>query len=112
MHIIDPTLTARLNALQQRYAEYRTHARPRGRVPEDLRTATLELVDAGLKPGVVEKSCCLQWGQLKRWRERRIARMGSRSTRILEVVDGNASAPMETARVTVEGKRLVLEFPL
>ena len=113
---LDPTLNERLDALQEQYAEYRAHAKPRERVPDNLRAATLDLIDAGVPRGVVEASCGVQQRQLAFWRDRRSGLAPFPVPRVLKVVDAPvtaapASTPGATARVIIEGKRIIIELP-
>ena len=112
MFALDPTLNERLDALREMYAEYRAHAKPRERVPDDLRAATLDLIEAGVPQGIVEASCNVQNRQLDRWRDRRGGVGPVPSARVLRVVESPRAATGGTAKVTIEGKRIIIELPL
>ena len=104
-----PTPGDRLQALADQYATYRENAKPRERVPDALRAATLDLIDSGISPGVVVAACRVQRPQLALWRRRRSGR-GDREPRILQVVEAPATG--SSVRVTIESKRIVIELPL
>lgn len=101
----------RLAALQGEYAEYRARAKPRERVPDALRVATLVLIDSGVRLRAVLDACRLQHHQIARWRVQRDGSPASPAPRVLKVVDA-PSAPDAAARVTIEGRRIVIELPL
>ena len=108
----DPTLRDRLDALAEEYAEFRARGKPHSRVSDALRIATLDLIAAGLSQGVIERSCGLQSGQIKRWRARLSDISSAKPPRILEVVADRPDKSDRSARVIIEGKRIIIELPL
>jgi hypothetical protein len=111
MEVIEASLTKRLETLQQRFVSLR-NVKSRARVPEALRKAALELIDAGVSQTAVVRSCRVSWEQIRRWRKR----VSAGEPRVLDVVDSRTPAALaETnlaTRVTIEAKRIIIELPL
>ncbi len=108
-----PALQTRLETLVEQFARFREHAKPHQRVPQSLRVAAVTLVQAGVKPSIVGKRCGLQTAQLKAWRERvDVPSMLLTTPRVLQVVASPVGDNSEArARVTIEGKKVVIELP-
>ena len=112
MSAIDYSLNDRIAGIAEQFAEFRARAKPRERVPEDLRVAILALTDAGVSLSTAARACGIQLGQLIRWRDRRVM-AAPPPPRILKVVDTPAPPTSdECARVTIDGRRIVIELPL
>ena len=100
-NIGDGNDTEELEQLSRSYAKFRRTHKPRMRIPEDLRKATLETVDKGVPDKLVQEACRVSPEQLNRWRE--IQRLGGRvknekkaKPRVFKVVD----APVEKREPT------------
>ena len=105
---------AALEILVEKYATFLHKPKPRGPVPRSLRRAAVELVASGLDSSLVEKKLGFRWGQIRRWRAASAKTPTvARRTRMLEVVPDVASQPPpQTARVTIEGRRITIELSL
>ena len=108
----DSTLRDRLESLAEEYAEFRARKKPNDRISDSLRIRTLELITAGMSQGVVERSCGIQSSQIKLWRTRLSGISSAKPPRILEVIADAPDKLSRSARVIIEGKRIIIELPL
>ena len=95
--------------MQKRYGEFRSNAKPRERFPEGLRVATLDLIDSGVPQSIVEATCKVQGQQIARWRDRHSGLDPVPVARVLKVVD-TAAATSGAAKITIEGRRIIIEL--
>jgi hypothetical protein len=60
-----------IEALRQRFLQFRREHRSRTRIPEVLRDAALATIQRGISADEVRRACRISEGQLIRWIERR-----------------------------------------
>lgn len=101
-----------LKALIADFKTFRSHSRPHTRIPEHLRSASLQAVASGIKPSLVASSLKISPSQLIRWRQRPSSQaIAETAPRILDVIPLIPDPVIPTGlRVTYEAGRLVLEL--
>ncbi|MBC7531024.1 MAG: hypothetical protein H7318_05550 [Oligoflexus sp.] len=101
-----------LKSLKADFSAFRAKNRPHARYPDELRSAAIDAIAAGIKPSLIASAIKVSPTLLQRWQRRaQLPASIVECPRILNVLPSNPSSSVPTGlRVSYESGRLLLEI--
>jgi hypothetical protein len=102
--------SSKLVALGKRFARFRREHERGARIPDELRSAALELLRE-MAPAEVYRTCGISFGQVMAWKEAEARHLATPGVRVFSVVD-EEPAPRLAPEVTASAAAPALELRL